>query len=69
MGYTIGGIACVLYAAFVYYVAIKKPPEIIRIIKLKFGKKMSDKAAVIISYVFATIVLACGIVLFIHPWS
>ena len=35
MGYVIGGIACVLYAAFVYYVAIKRPPSIIRMIKKK----------------------------------
>jgi hypothetical protein len=65
MGYVIGGIACVLYAAFVYYVAIKKPPAIIRIVKLKLGKKMSDNTAVIICYVFASIVLAGGIVLFV----
>jgi hypothetical protein len=69
VGYVIGGIACVLYAAFVYYVAIAKPPAIIRIVKLKLGKKMSDNTAVIICYVFASIVLAGGIVLFIHPWS
>ncbi len=65
MGYTIGGIACLVYAAFVYYVAIGKPPAIIKIIKLKFNKKMSDKAAVILCYVFATIALAGGIVLLI----
>ncbi len=69
MGYVIGGIACVLYAAFVYYVAVMKPPSIIKIVKLKVGKKMSDKAAVILCYVFASVVLAVGILLFIHPWS
>jgi len=69
MGYVIGGIACVLYAAFVYYVAIAKPPSIIKIVKLKLGKRMSDNTAVIVCYVFASIVLAGGIVLFIHPWS
>jgi hypothetical protein len=69
MGYVIGGIACVLYAVFVYYVAIMKPPSIIKIVKLKFGRKMGDKAAVILCYVFASIVLAVGILLFIHPWS
>jgi len=69
MGYVIGGIACVLYAAFVYYVAIAKPPSIIKIVKLKLGKRMSDNTAVIVCYVFASIVLAVGILLFIHPWS
>ena len=65
MGYTIGGIACLVYAAFVYYAAIAKPPAIIKIIKWKLSKKMSDKAAVILCYVFATIALAGGVVLII----
>ncbi len=65
MGYSIGGLACGLYAAFVYYVAIKRPPSIIRLIKKKLNKNMSDDAAVIVSYVFASIALAGGIALFI----
>lgn len=64
MGYVIGGIACVLYAVFVYYIAIKKPPRMINLVKKKISRKMSDKAAVIVCYVFATIALAGGIVLF-----
>jgi hypothetical protein len=69
MGYVIGGIVCVLYAVFVYYVAIMRPPSIIKIVKLKLGRKMSDKKASIVCYIFASIVLAVGILLFIHPWS
>jgi len=48
-----------------YYVAIGKPPAIIKIIKWKLNKNMSDKAAVILCYIFASIALAGGIVLFI----
>ena len=65
MGYVIGGIACVLYAAFVYYIAIKRPPAVIRLIKKKLNKNMSDDAAAIVSYVFASIALIGGIVLFV----
>jgi len=65
MGYTIGAVACILYAAFVYYVAIKRPPSIIRMIKKKLNKNMSDDAVVIVSYVFASIALVGGIVLFV----
>ncbi len=65
MGYIIGGIACLLYAVFVYYIAIKRPPSIIRLIKKKLNKNMSDDAAVIVSYVFASIALAGAIVLFV----
>ena len=65
MGYIIGGIACKLYAAFVYYVAIKRSPAIINLVKKKLNKNMSDKAAAIVCYVFASIALAGGIVLFI----
>ena len=63
MGYIIGGIACLLYAAFVYYIAIKKPSAIIRLVKKKLNKNMSDNAAAIVCYVFASIALAGGIVL------
>ncbi len=57
MGYIIGAAACILYAAFVYYVAIQKPPSIIRLIKKKHNKNMSDKAAVKVSYIFESIAL------------
>ena len=70
MGYTIGGIACVLYAVIVYIIAIKRPRAIINLIKKKlFSKNMSDNTAAIICYVFASIALIAGIVLFIHPWA
>jgi hypothetical protein len=49
----------------VYYVAIKRPPSIIRMIKKKLNKNMSDDAAVVVSYVFASIALIGGIVLFV----
>ncbi|GAI25338.1 unnamed protein product, partial [marine sediment metagenome] len=59
MGYVIGGIVCILYAAFVYCVAIKRPPAIINLIKKKLlSKNMSDNTAAIICYVFASIALA-----------
>ena len=61
----IGGIACLLYAIFVYYIAIKKPPTMIRLIKKKFGKKTTDKAAVVICYVVGTLALAGAVVLFV----
>ena len=48
MGYVIGGIACVLYAAIVYYIAIKRPPAMVRLIKKKLSKNMSDDAVVIV---------------------
>lgn len=64
-GYVIGGLACILYAAFVYFIAIKRPPALIKMVKMKFNKNMSDKAAVIICYIFASLALAGAVVLFI----
>lgn len=61
----IGGIACLLYAIFVYYIAIKQPPKMIRLVKKKLSKNMSDKAAVTVCYVFASIALAGAILLFV----
>ena len=60
MGYVIGGIACILYAAFVYYIAIKRPPAIIRLVKKKLNKNMSDNAAAIVCYVLPASCLICG---------
>jgi hypothetical protein len=65
MGYLIGGIACLIYAAIVYIIAIKKPPPIMRIIKKKLGGRISDNGAAIAAHVFASLVLAGGIALFI----
>jgi len=61
----IGGIACLLYAILVYYIAIKKPPKMIKLVRKKLGKKSTDKAAVILCYIFATLALAGAIVLFV----
>ncbi|QUI22375.1 hypothetical protein HZI73_08700 [Vallitalea pronyensis] len=63
--YIFGGVLCVLYAMFVYYIGFKKPPTLIKIVKMKIKKTMSDQSAVIVCYVFGTIVLIVGIVLFV----
>ena len=65
MGYIIGGIACMVYAAIVYVIAIKRPPSIMRLMKKKLGGKISDNGSAIVAYVFASLALAGGIVLFV----
>jgi len=66
LGYIIGGIACLLYAALVFFIAIKRPRKIMDLIKKKLmNKDMSDRTASIICYVFAGIALAGGIALII----
>jgi len=65
MGFLIGGIVCVLYAAATYFIAYKRPARIMGIIKKKLGGRVSDKGAAIVAYVFASVVLAGGIVLFV----
>jgi hypothetical protein len=65
MGYLIGGIACVVYAAIVYAIAIKRPPSTMRMMKKKMGGKISDDGAAIVAYVFASLALAGGTALFI----
>jgi len=61
----IGAIACLVYAIFVYYIAIAKPPKMIRLVRKKLGGKASEKAAVIVCYVFGTLALAGAVVLFV----
>ena len=67
VGYLLGGIACVIYAILVgYFGGIKKSPGLIKIVKMKLGKKMKDETAAKICLVMAIIVLAVGIFLFIY---
>lgn len=61
----IWGILCLVYAILVYFVAIKKPPKLLNLVKKKLGNKTTDRTAVIVCYVVATMVLAGAIVLFV----
>ena len=66
IGYLLGGVACLLYGVLVgYFGGIKKSPRLIKLIKMKLNKNMSDDAAAKISLVAAGVVLAVGIFLFI----
>ena len=65
-GYLLGGIACLVYAALVgYFGGIKKSPRLIKLVKMKLNKNMSDAVAARISLIAAGVVLALGIFLFI----
>ncbi len=65
-GYLLGGIACLLYAALVgYFGGIKKSPGLLKLVKMKINKKMSDEAAAKVSLAAALVVLAGGVFLFI----
>ena len=66
IGYLLGGIFCLAYMVLVsYFGGIKRIPWIIKQVKLKLGKKMSDDKAAKISLVFGIIMGALGIFLFI----
>jgi hypothetical protein len=58
------GIFCLLYAVIVGYFAYKKSPGLIKLVKMKLGKKMTDKTAIIVCYVMAVIMLVLGILFF-----
>jgi len=65
-GYLLGGIGCLLYAVLVgYFGGIKKSPGLLKLVKMKLNKKMSDAAAAKIALIAAGVVLAVGIFLFI----
>ena len=65
-GYLLGGIACLLYAVLVgYFGGIKKSPGLLKLVKMKLNKNMSDSAATKTSLVAAIVVLAGGIFLFV----
>lgn len=64
-GWMIGGLVCMIYMVSVGGLALKKSPGLIKIVKAKMGKNMSDKAAILTSYIAAGVVGIGGIVLFI----
>ena len=66
IGYLLGGIACLLYTVFVgYFGGIKKSPGLLKLVKMKLNKNMSDDAAAKTSLIAAIIMFAVGIFLFI----
>ena len=66
IGYLLGGVACLLYAGLVgYFGGIKKSPGLLKLVKMKLNKNMSDDAAAKISLIAAGFILAVGIFLFI----
>ena len=66
IGYLLGGIACLLYTSFVgYFGGINKSPGLLKLVKMKLNKNMSDAVAARISLAAAGVMLAVGIFLFI----
>jgi len=66
IGWLLGGIACLLYAALVgYFGGIKKSPGLLKLVKMKLNKNMSDETAAKVCLWAAIVVGVGGIVLFI----
>jgi hypothetical protein len=42
-GWALGGLACILYMLVVGGLALKKSPGLIKLVKMKLGKKMTTK--------------------------
>ena len=64
-GWALGGLACILYTLIVGWLAIKKSPGLIKLVKLKLGKKTTDKTATTISLTMSAIMGVVGIILII----
>ena len=63
-GYLLGGIACLLYAGLVgYFGGVKKTPGLLKMVKMKLGKTMSDGKAALICIVMSILVGAVGVFL------
>lgn len=66
IGYLLGGIACILYFVGVGVVGgIKKNPAILKLVKMKLGKNMSDEKAAKICLVFGIIIGLVGVFLLV----
>jgi len=66
IGYLLGGIFCLAYMVGVgYFGGIKKSPGLLKLVKMKLNKNMSDKTAAIICLVFGLIIGALGVFLLV----
>lgn len=64
VGYLLGGIACLIYAFSVgYFGGIKKSPGLLKVVKAKLGKNMSDATASKWCIGMSVFILALGIFL------
>ncbi len=66
IGFLLGGIACILYFFLVGILGgIKKAPVLLKLVKMKLGKNMSDETAAKICLIFGSIIGAGGIFLLV----
>ena len=66
IGYLLGGMFCLAYAVLVsYFGGIKKNPWLLKMVKMKLGKKMTDETAARISLGFGIFMGAVGVFLLV----
>ena len=63
--WAIGGLLCIIYTLAVGGLALKRNPGLLKIVKMKLGKNMTDEKARTVTLVFAGIVGVAGIVFFV----
>lgn len=67
IGYLLGGIACILYFLGVGIMGgIKKSPGILKLVKMKLGKNMSDDKAAKICLIAGIVIGLVGVFLFVY---
>lgn len=64
-GWALGGLLCILYTVVIGGLALNKSPGLIKIVRMKMGKKTTDETAIKVSLAMAVIFGIAGIVLFI----
>ena len=63
--WAIGGLLCIIYTLAVGGLALKRSPGLLKIVKMKLGKNMTDETARTVTLVFAGVIGVAGIVFFI----
>jgi len=66
IGYLLGGIACLVYTAAVgYFGGIKKSPGLLKLVKMKLSKNMTDETAAKVCIGASIFTLLLGVFLFV----
>ncbi len=64
-GWALGGLLCMIYTVAVGGLALKRSPGLLKLVKMKLGKNMSDETARTVTLVFAGVIGVAGIVFFV----
>ncbi len=64
IGWFLGGLFFILHSILCFWIGYKKPEKMLKLVKMKLGKKSTDELAVKLCYAFVGIDIIVAVALF-----